>query len=168
MFQRAAPVGYQQVSVAGTAVGLTLPVGPTQATASSCNLTGNQLKVGGTVAGTFAVGQTATGVGIPANTTITQQGAPGSNTWILSNPCTTETGEAVVASQTLHIDMVILRCVTASVNWRDDGVAPTASIGMPMLDTDAQFEYAGAALGIQFISQTGTAVLSVSYYKFSG
>jgi hypothetical protein len=168
MFQRAAPLGYQQLTLSSTATGLTLPYGSQQASGSACNLLGKTLTVGGTVTGTFAVGQTVVGTGIPANTTIVGQGGPGSNTWQLSAACTTETGEAVTAYQTLNVNFAEIRVSTANANWRDDGTAPTASVGMPMLSTDPLFEYAGALQNIQFIAQTGSPVLNVSYYSLSG
>lgn len=167
MFQRGVALGFQQLSSLSVATGLTLPVGRQLASGSSCNLSGNLLTVGGTVTGTFAVGQTVQGTGIPANTVIASQGAT-SNKWQLSNPCTTETGEAVTAYQSLNVGLAIIRVATQNVNWRDDGTAPTTTIGMPMTPTDPPFEYMGNILGIEFIAQTAGAVLSVSYYSLSG
>lgn len=169
MFQRAAPLGFQQITLGASALGLTLPTGPQQASGSSCNVTGKTLTVGGTVTGSFQVGQTVTGTGIPANTTIVSQGIPGSNTWEMSAAGTTQTGIAVSAFQTLRVDFALFRVATANANWRDDGVAPTATIGMPILSTDiAPFEYAGSLLNIQFIAQSAAPVLNVSYYSLSG
>lgn len=56
-------------------------------------------------------------------------------------------------------------CVeTASVRYRDDGTAPTASVGMPVTSGTC-FSYAGPLSAVQFIAQSGTASVSVSYYK---
>lgn len=52
---------------------------------------------------------------------------------------------------------------TQGVRWRDDGVAPTASIGMP-LAVGVPFQYDGDLTGIKFIEQTASAKLNVSYY----
>lgn len=49
------------------------------------------------------------------------------------------------------------------VRWRDDGTAPTATIGMP-LAAGVPFPYDGDLTKIQFIEQTAGAVLNVSYY----
>lgn len=54
-------------------------------------------------------------------------------------------------------------CETQPVRWRDDGVAPTASIGMP-LGQDASLTYSGSLSAIRFIEQTPQATLSISYY----
>jgi len=52
-----------------------------------------------------------------------------------------------------------------SVNYRDDGTAPTSSVGVPAT-VGAQFFLTQTNLAaIQFISQTGTATLTLSYYK---
>lgn len=52
----------------------------------------------------------------------------------------------------------------AAVRWRDDGVAPTAAIGMP-LAIGATLVYDGDLNKIRFIQQAATATLNVSYYK---
>jgi hypothetical protein len=58
-----------------------------------------------------------------------------------------------------------LICVeTAAVRWRDDGTAPTASIGQPLAAGQC-FQYAGPLATIQFIAQSGSPVLDVSYYR---
>lgn len=52
---------------------------------------------------------------------------------------------------------------TAGVRWRDDGTAPTATIGMP-LSAGQSFTYYGNLSAIQFIAQSGSPTLDVSYY----
>ena len=64
--------------------------------------------------------------------------------------------------------LAIIRASTAAVRWRDDGVAPTTSVGMPMATTDAPFEYSGNLSAIKFIAETGSPVLDVSYYRIAG
>jgi len=49
------------------------------------------------------------------------------------------------------------------VRWRDDGVAPTATVGMP-LGVDTVLSYDGDLNRIRFIEQSATAALNVSYY----
>ena len=48
--------------------------------------------------------------------------------------------------------------------WRDDGVAPTASVGMP-LAAGVTLQYDGDINQIQFIEQTGGAKLNITYYS---
>lgn len=49
------------------------------------------------------------------------------------------------------------------VRWRDDGVAPTASAGMP-LGVETVLSYDGDLNRIRFIEQTASSALNVSYY----
>lgn len=59
---------------------------------------------------------------------------------------------------------VLITVETAAVRWRDDGVAPTASVGNP-LDTGMPFFYTGDPANLQFIRQTSTsAVVNFNYF----
>ncbi len=57
----------------------------------------------------------------------------------------------------------IITAEAQGVRWRDDGVAPTASVGMilPVLVT---LSYDGDLNRIRFIEQAASAILNVSYY----
>jgi hypothetical protein len=56
---------------------------------------------------------------------------------------------------------------TQAVRWRDDGVAPTASIGYP-LAVGQELRYDGSNIvALRFIEQTASAALNVSYYGFA-
>lgn len=50
-----------------------------------------------------------------------------------------------------------------TIRWRDDGTAPTASIGMLMADGGA-LTYTGDPTAIRFILASSTPVLDISYY----
>lgn len=52
---------------------------------------------------------------------------------------------------------------TQNVRWRDDGVDPTASVGMP-LAAGVTLQYDGDLSKIKFIEQTASAKLNISYY----
>jgi hypothetical protein len=52
---------------------------------------------------------------------------------------------------------------TQAVRWRDDGVAPTATVGMP-LAAGVTLQYDGDISRIRFIEQTAGAKLNVTYY----
>lgn len=52
----------------------------------------------------------------------------------------------------------------AAVRWRDDGVDPTATTGMPLAN-GAFFGYDGDLRRIKFIDQVSGAKLNVSYYR---
>lgn len=51
-----------------------------------------------------------------------------------------------------------------AVRYRDDGTAPTAAIGFPLL-AGQQLVYSGTLATLQLIAQSGTPVVDVLYYK---
>ena len=52
-----------------------------------------------------------------------------------------------------------------AVRWRDDGTAPTASVGMPLaVGVEEKFSSSSFA-SLRFIQQTATANLNVAYYS---
>jgi hypothetical protein len=52
---------------------------------------------------------------------------------------------------------------TQAVRWRDDGVAPTATVGMP-LAVGVTLQYDGDLTQIRFFEQAASAKLNVVYY----
>ncbi len=67
-----------------------------------------------------------------------------------SIPAGASTAEFIVESQ--------------GIRYRDDGTAPTATVGMPVA-AGVSFQYSGTLSTLQFIEQTASAKLNVSYYK---
>jgi hypothetical protein len=59
--------------------------------------------------------------------------------------------------------MAVITPLTQGVRWRDDGTAPTASVGMP-LAAGAYMNYDGDLNRVKFIEQTASAELNISYY----
>ena len=57
----------------------------------------------------------------------------------------------------------IIRPQTQAVRWRDDGTAPTASVGYP-LAVGEELKYGGDLKAIRFIEQAASAAINVSYY----
>jgi hypothetical protein len=56
-------------------------------------------------------------------------------------------------------------CVdTAAIRWRDDGTAPTASVGMPVAAGQC-FYYSGTFSTLRVIAQTGSPVVNISFYS---
>lgn len=74
---------------------------------------------------------------------------------------------SLAASTALTVPAGCTRAVVVAtaqaVRWRDDGTAPTATIGMP-LAVNVQQEFTGGLSAIRFIEQTASAVLNISYY----
>jgi len=50
-----------------------------------------------------------------------------------------------------------------NVEWRDDGLNPTSTVGMPLL-ANTPLPYNGDLTKLRFVAQSGTAVINVSYY----
>ena len=59
--------------------------------------------------------------------------------------------------------MAIIHCESQAVRWRDDGTAPTASVGM-RLTVGSELKYDGDLNKIRFIEEVASAKLNVSYY----
>ena len=52
----------------------------------------------------------------------------------------------------------------ADVRWRDDGVAPTATVGM-VLPAGGELRYDGNLSAIRFIESAASAQLNVAFYS---
>lgn len=104
MASQLALLGPQKSVITGSLSASTLTVtavtGPTAASATTCSLSGTTLTVGGTVTGSFAVGQYVSGTGINPGTQISDlgTGTGGAGTYVLSQAATTEASETVTAS----------------------------------------------------------------------
>lgn len=59
--------------------------------------------------------------------------------------------------------IALIQCTGKDVRWRDDGTAPTATVGMVLVVGDT-LAYDGDLTKIQFIETSASAVLNVSYY----
>lgn len=64
------------------------------------------------------------------------------------------------------VGYTVIQCEGASTDttrWRDDGTAPTSSVGM-MLIGGQELDYTGDPTMIQFIVDAGSPKLNISYY----
>lgn len=60
--------------------------------------------------------------------------------------------------------MALISCAGAAVRWRDDGTAPTASVGYP-LPVGGELVYTASNLAqLRFIETAPTATLDICYY----
>lgn len=72
-------------------------------------------------------------------------------------------------SDGLEPDFCIVHPDTQNVRWRDDGAAPTASVGMRLLvGAERIIEGQAAMKAVRFIVETAGANLNVSYYRRAG
>ncbi|HMU86918.1 MAG TPA: hypothetical protein PKC11_04730 [Agitococcus sp.] len=60
--------------------------------------------------------------------------------------------------------LVMIQAESQNVRWRDDGVNPTASVGMVIVANDTLF-YTGDFSAIKFIEVTGSAKLNIIFYE---
>lgn len=62
--------------------------------------------------------------------------------------------------------MALIQAESQNVRWRDDGVNPTASVGM-VITSDSILLYTGEfqANKMKFIETTASAKLNISFYK---
>jgi hypothetical protein len=65
-------------------------------------------------------------------------------------------------------NVALISADTAPVRWRDDGAAPTTSVGMSLVNGVAPFQYSGTLANLQFIAESGSPILNVSYYRIAG
>lgn len=81
---------------------------------------------------------------------------------------TLDTGAAltippITAPASQRPSYVLLIAEGQAVRWRDDGTAPTATVGM-LLPTNMPTRYDGDLSRVRFISATAGAILNVNYY----
>lgn len=77
----------------------------------------------------------------------------------------TATGSAQLLTVPAGTTSALICIETANIRWRDDGVAPSTTVGMPLKSTDACMPYAGPIANWQFIAQSGSPVVSATFYK---
>lgn len=64
-------------------------------------------------------------------------------------------------------DFALVQAVTQGIRWRDDGTAPTATVGMS-LAAGSTLEYDGDLSAFQAIETAASAELNVTYYAGGG
>ena len=76
----------------------------------------------------------------------------------------------LVAATTLTVPTgalyALVQAQSVDVRWRDDGVAPTATVGTLLAANAPPQGFVGNLAALQFIqTSAGTSTLNVSYYK---
>lgn len=64
-----------------------------------------------------------------------------------------------------YVGYTVIQCegTGAVARWRDDGTAPTSTVGM-ILNAGSELDYTGDPTTIKFIVGTGSPILDISYY----
>lgn len=60
--------------------------------------------------------------------------------------------------------LVVIHAESQPVRWRDDGVAPTAAVGMRLV-VGQELRYDGDLTKIRFIEEAASAKINCSYYE---
>lgn len=136
-----------------------LPTGLTSGTiyyVISAGLTANAFEVSATVGGS-AINTSSAGSGIQTATAQSEQ-------YISAAQLASATN--LVAPPGANIAQICVE--TAGVRYRENGNAPTASVGMPVVGTTSAptcFQYAGSLSTIKFILISGSPTMDVFYYN---
>lgn len=162
----ATPLGYCQTPAASlsSAVGLSACVGASfTATCSGSTLTASA------VTGDINLGWPLSGTGIVAGTYVLSYGTGtgGSGTYITSQPCTSSSNSVTAVGPPIGANFALMQAETQNIRWRDDGGAPTTTVGVILPSGLSPLMYNGTLKNIQFIDATAGGILDVSFYKTS-
>lgn len=175
------PLWYCQLS----ATNLASAVGLSSCTSASFTGTGSGTTLtASSVAGSIEIGQTVAGTGVPTGTKILAQltgsggcvpgssgcAAGGAGTYQTSVATTSNSASLTSGGIPPNANMVVLQAEVANVRYRDDGGAPTTSIGMFIIGsatatTADRIEYAGTLTALQFIAASGSPLLDATFYR---
>lgn len=76
----------------------------------------------------------------------------------------TNLSAATVLTFPVGTTLALITAETQAVRWRDDGTAPTATVGYP-LAAGVELRYTALGQGtLKFIEQTASAKLNITYY----
>jgi len=78
---------------------------------------------------------------------------------------TSITPAKALASIPVGAKRALLQAETQNVRWRDDGTAPTATVGNIAYAGQNPFLYEGNLAAVQVILATAGAILNVTYYE---
>jgi hypothetical protein len=169
--QTVIPMGQCQIPSASLTSAVSF--GSCQGASTTATCSGTTLTAAST-SGQFKIGQTLSGTGITAGTTVQAFGTStgGNGTITVSQSCTsssnTVTGSGIPSDMQGHTPtMAVLYAETANVRFRDDGGVPTASIGMEITSGSPPFSYVGTMTAAQFIAASGSPILDVAFYRTS-
>ena len=171
------PLGFCSVSSMSAAKALT-PANCPLATFTGTG-SGNQVTASA-VTGLISAGDNITGTGVPAGTIIAGQITPlfsgevtGGAGRYTTNNAVTSVAQTITAGPGATVNYAVFCAYTQGIDYRDDSVAPTGTPGtggqgiasgncIPYNANSTLFPFPG---NLQFIQQTGGAILGASFYK---
>ena len=161
------PLGFCSMSSMSGAT----PINTSTCVIGSFTGTGNgTLLTVSSLTGAVTVGATVVSTGVPAGTTIVRQvsGLPGlAGVYQTSNPTTSSSASLTAGGVPLGATYAVFCAYVQGVVYRDDGAAPTGTAGSggQGIAASSCLGYSGTLADIQFIQQSGGAVLGVTFYR---
>lgn len=166
------PLGNCQIS--STALESAVGFGSCQEASFTASCSGATLTAS-VVTGAIKLGLSLSGTGItttpPTTVTAFGTGSGGAGTYTVSQACTSSSNS--VAASGIPTDaqgrpptLVVLFAESAAVRWKDDGSAPTTSLGVE-IPSNSTYTYLGTLSQIEFIAATGSPILDAAFYKTS-
>lgn len=131
------------------------------ATGSGTNLTTSS------VTGLINVGDQLAGTGVPTGTFIVSQTsgtANGAGVYVTNNTTTSSAASLTSGGIPNRATMAIISVEGAAIRYRDDSIAPTASVGMPV-KVDQAFQYSGTLSLLRIIQQSASATVDLAFYR---
>lgn len=61
--------------------------------------------------------------------------------------------------------LAVIKAEAQALRYRDDGIAPSATVGQPVATADGPIQYEGTISALQFIAQTAGGIVDVLFYK---
>ena len=91
----------------------------------------------------------------------------GAGVYVTSGPTTSSSASLTSGGVPVPATYAVICAYTQAVNYRDDGVAPTGTLGTGGQGIAAGncIPYSGTMTALQFIQQTSGAILGVSFYR---
>ena len=156
------PLRFCQITASGTVAGLGSGVCASfTGTGSGTNLTVTS------VTGKILVGDAVAGTGVPASTTIASQTsgpAGGAGVYVTSAATTSSSASLTSGSIPPGATAAFISVETANIRYRDDGAAPTTSVGQ-IVPSATNLFYSGTLSAMQIIAVSGSPVVDVSFYR---
>lgn len=158
------PLGQCQITSLGSATLITAANctrASFTATASGSNLTTSS------VSGIIQVGDNLAGTGVPAGTYILSQTsgtAGGAGVYITSGATTASAASLTSGGIPRGATLAVISTEGAAIRYRDDGQAPTTSVGMPLAVGQA-FTYQSTLSKLMLIQQASSAVVDIAFYR---
>lgn len=158
------PLGYCQLSASQ----LASSIGLASCTRAAFTATGSGTNLTTTsVTGIIFTGDTVAGSGVPAGTTIVSQtsGTTGGAGVYVTSVATTSSGASLTSGGIpARATMAYIQAETSGVRYRDDGGAPSASVGSIIASGGSLF-YTGTLSALRFILASGSPLVNVSFYR---